>query len=170
MITQAIFDEAARTGAEVWLLPSGDRPDKTIGVDRSLRLRLIEAMIQSVNAHNVNARIETYELESKQQTETTRTASALQTTYPDCSFRWVFGSDSVATMHEWGGGDVIYETFKMLIVARPGYSLPTMPPCGRLLRVDTPQLSSTEVRNRLLQGESVDDLVPNGVAALLSHA
>lgn len=163
-ILQACVDRAAHTGGDVWLLPSGERADKSIGVPIEHRLRMCRALAEDVVAETVSIRIQDRELRGVCQTETYDTVREFECEYPERSFRWVFGADSLASMKEWHGGEWMYENLDMLIVERRGNVTPRLGARAILLDVETSDVSSTLVRTILSQGGDVASLVGNNVA------
>lgn len=166
-ILQACIDYAEPRGADVWIMPSGDRTDKEINTPHELRLAYIEALATDVMARTVQIDIETTELYRGYQTETCDTVSEMAAMYPGRKFTWVFGSDSVNSMHKWQGGEAMLRELSMLIVERPGYAVRKLGVNAVKLDVATGEISSSLVRQRLSVGEQVSDLVSPKVAALL---
>lgn len=166
-ILQACVDRAEQTGADVWLLPSGNRTDKTIESTRENRLRMIDTLIGDVMARTVNIHVDTSELDQTQQTETYDTVMRLNLLHNDRRFIWVFGSDSIQTMPEWQHGQWLVDNLPMLIVERPGRPVQSLGRHASMLEVTTLEVSSTEVRNRLENNQPVDDLVSPAVKKLL---
>jgi nicotinate-nucleotide adenylyltransferase len=70
----------------------------------------------------------------------------------------VVGADVVPQLPRWRRWSELKERFPPLVVGRPGHPVPP----GAVL---FPEVSSSEVRRRLLAGEAVDHLVPVGVLA-----
>ena len=167
LILRACVDYAKVNGGEVWLLPSGNRHDKTIAVSRRQRLAYVRAMIANVSDDEVPVRVETMELDQTEVIETSETVRRLRATYPDVRFRFVFGADSTMTMASWRGGQELLDTLPMLIVPRPGYDINPAARQAVVLPIATPDVSSTEVRRRLLAEEPVEALVSPRVMALL---
>ncbi len=166
-VLQACVDYAELRGADVWIMPSGDRADKEIATPHDRRLAYIEALATDVVTRAVQIDIETTELYRGYQTETYDTVQEMADKYPGRKFRWVFGSDSVNTMHEWQGGGTMLRELPMLIVERPGYAARKLGRNAVMLDVVTDQISSTQVRTRLAQHQSVDELVSPAVSRLL---
>ncbi len=166
-ILQACVDRAADMDADVWLLPSGDRSDKTIDVSRRERLRMIDALIHDVVKRTVEVHVETSELDRVEPTETFDTVLRYNELYPDRQFVWVFGSDSVETMSDWHMGEWMLGNLPMLIVERPGTPVKKLGRHALRLPVATIDTSSTEVRQRLADHQAVDDLVGPSVLACL---
>lgn len=166
-IVQACVDYAQPRGADVWLLPSGDRLDKEIGVPRERRLEYIRALASDVITRTMHIGIETSELDRRVPTETIDTVREMDERYPDRHFVWVFGSDSVATMPAWQEGEWMVDNLPMLVIDRPGNSVQSLGRNAVRLDVWTPAVSSTLVRDRLRLNETVSDLVTPSVERLL---
>lgn len=167
-ILQACIEYARPRGAEVWLLPSGDRFDKTIPVPRERRLAYIAAMMDDVDAHGVTLRFETSELDRIETVETFDTVVEMAQRFPEHEMTWVFGADSTETMAQWKEGEWLLECLPKLIVERPGSQVNPLARRATLLSVRTPEVSSTEVRRRIEAGEPVQELVGPSVAALIA--
>jgi len=166
-ILQACVDHAEAIGADVWIMPSGSRTDKMIEKTRADRLRMVEALCRDVVTRTVELHIETCELDRDKPVETYDTVIELGKMYDDKRFLWVFGSDSVATMPEWHGGDWLQHNLSMLVIERPGSPLQDLDGDITELCVAPTDVSSTEVRARLAANEPVDDLVGPEVLACL---
>ena len=167
-ILQSCIEYAEPLGADVWLLPSGDRKDKTIGVNKERRLAFCEALIRDVMRRTVVVGINIIEMEREHPTETYETVLALKAKYPDRSFVWVFGSDSIATMLSWNRGDWMKSNLSMLVIDRPGAPKVEIGPNAAWLPVQADEMSSTELRRRIAASEPYDELVSPNVAAVLA--
>ncbi|HAC56564.1 TPA: hypothetical protein DCF80_03600 [Candidatus Saccharibacteria bacterium] len=169
LIVKRLLKEAKDKGAELWLMPSGTRPDKEITVPSETRIGYLEALMADLDCQGVAVKIKRYELERKVMTETIDTVRFLKRNHPTKHFVWVFGADSFLTMKQWRGGDELYVRLDKIAVSRPGYMLETLPPCTTLVAVETPEVSSTLVRNLVGSGQPVIGLVPPRVNALLTR-
>ena len=166
-IVQACVDYAEPRGANVWILPSGDRLDKQIGVPRERRLEYLRALAGDIITRTVQIGIETSELDRKVPTETIDTVHEMDARYPERRFVWVFGSDSVETMPTWQGGEWMVDNLPMLVIDRPGNPLRSLGRNAVRLDVWTPQVSSTLVKERLRDNGGVSDLVMPSIERLL---
>jgi nicotinic acid mononucleotide adenylyltransferase len=99
------------------------------------------------------------ELTKPSSTETSDTVHEFADMHPNRRFRWVFGADSVATMHEWEGGDWMLENLDMLLIARRGAVAPNLGANALFLTVHTGNESSTELRRRIASQEPYGDMV-----------
>lgn len=168
-ILQACVDYAEPRGADVWLLPSGERKDKEISETRDRRVELCEALIRDIMCRTVSVCLKTTELDRNKPSETYDTVCELNDLWPDRRFVWVFGADSVATMPEWHHGMWLQEQLDMLVVERPGYQVRNLGPRAVRLSVDAIETSSTELRRRVREGVSYGDIVSPSVGALLAQ-
>ena len=166
-ILQACVEYAEPRQADVWLLPSASRVDKAINVDRDDRVAFCTALTKDVIHRTVQLAVETTELDRAQLTETYDTVQELSARYPERSFTWVFGADSVATMRTWDHGDWLQDHLSMLVINRPGTPLPRLGPKAVELAVNAGNFSSTELRQRLADGAAYDDMVGAEVGSLL---
>lgn len=169
-ILQACVERAHLDDADVWLLPSASRSDKEIDVSVARRIELCEALARDIVQSDVQLRVDTTELIRGVQTETYDTVCEYEAKYPERAFTWVFGSDSVASMSSWRGGEWMCDNLPMLVVERPGSPAPALGRYARVLSVATPNISSTLLRSRLQSGEQYDDLVSPEVGLVLSAA
>ncbi len=166
-ILQACVEHAELSDADVWLLPSGNRLDKSIDTTRERRLEMLQALAGDVVSRNVAITIRETELDRTEQTETYDTVQEFNSAYPDRHFTWVFGSDSVETMPEWHGGEWMMDHLSMLIVNRPGSPIAALGRYASILPVETINISSTEVRRRMADHLSVENLVSPSVLECL---
>lgn len=167
-ILQACVEYAGENNGDVWLLPSASRADKAIDVSIARRIALCEALSRDVVRNMVEVRVETSELTRGVQTETYDTVQEFAARYPDRHFRWVFGSDSVATMSEWQGGAWMQDNLSMLVVDRPGCEPIDVRENAVHLAVAPMDTSSTELRGRIARGEDYRTLVGHEVAQVLA--
>jgi nicotinate-nucleotide adenylyltransferase len=167
-ILQETVDYARRVGAEVWVLPSGDRADKTIPTLRNVRLDYVNAMISDVDSSGVVVRVLENEIDREVAVETYDTIVELSDLFPEYDFTWVFGADSTATMSSWFNGDWMLENISILALSRPGAVI--NPAAKNLVLIDIPEMdvSSTEVRRRMVDGDDFEPLVPPSVFKLLT--
>ena len=166
-ILEACVSYAETQKADVWVMPSGDRLDKSIATSRERRLAYVAAMIMSAEASCITPKVVTTELDRTIMVETYDTVKELEAEYPDRKFTFVFGADSTETMASWKNGEELLEELSMIVVERAGSIVNPMARHAVRLEVETPNVSSTQVRERLAAGMPVDDLVAGPVALLL---
>jgi nicotinate-nucleotide adenylyltransferase len=167
-ILSACTDLAEQMDGEVWLLPSGNRTDKTISVPLDVRLGFLEAMRQDDNLTNL-IQIKDLELFRPVAIETYDTMQELTSLYPDREFYWVFGADSTQTMHEWHQGDWIVDNANIIAVNRTGFDVNEKIKHITKLDIECLDISSTLVRNRVVTGEMFDNLVIPSVHEMINN-
>ena len=168
-ILRACFEYAETNSADVWVLPSGDRYDKTIPTPRERRLQYTDALIADARRTQYDeAEVLTTELDRTVTVETSDTLAELRATYPDRSFTFVFGADSTETMAEWKDGEALLETLPMLVIEREGSRINPLARHAVKLAVHAPVVSSTEVRQQMAVHGSVAGLVSPSVAQLIA--
>ena len=80
---------------------------------------------------------------------------------------FVVGADEGAAFSTWKDPDEVLRWVRLAVGTRSGYPPPDLARYGdRVLafELDSPQVSSSEVRGKISRGECVDDLVPPAVA------
>ena len=77
----------------------------------------------------------------------------------------VVGADLVADLESWQRPEDLKRLVTLAVVSRPHSPVPTVPDGWRVVRVDGPavDVSSSELRQRLAVGGSVEGVVPPGV-------
>lgn len=167
-ILQACVDYARPRGADVWVMPSGERLDKAIHVDRTRRLDYIDAMIDDVDTSGVAMDVYTKELDRKVNIETFDTVLELNDDFPEREFTWVFGADSTETMGDWYNGPWLLENLSMLVLDRDGYTVNPLAKRAMMLTIPHMNISSTDVRNGLAAGDDISSLVSPRVHSLIA--
>lgn len=167
IMLKTCVDYARKLKADLWVMPSGNRFDKNIFSDRDTRVNYISAMIADVDTDGVIVDIITNELDREKTIETFDTVQELTQQYPDRSFIWVFGADSIDTMPNWKKGEWLLENLDMLVFRRPGCVIKSLAKNIKILDIVTPDVSSTELRRRINAGESIDDMVGKTVRSIL---
>jgi nicotinate-nucleotide adenylyltransferase len=85
---------------------------------------------------------------------------------------FILGADQAAAFGTWKEPDEVLKHVKLGFGTRAGYPEPDLNRFGdRVLRfeLDSPDISSSEVRRRVAAGETIDDLVPPAVERLIEE-
>lgn len=148
---------------EVWLVPvfrHAFEPwhGKTLAPFEE-RLRWCEAMAADVDPR---VRVCPIERELPTPSYTVQTLRALREASPGHRWRLVVGSDVLSTLPKWRDWASIEAEFEPLVVGREGYPDAACP-------VSFPDVSSTNIRERLARGEPISQLVTRSVARLLQE-
>lgn len=106
--------------------------------------------------------ISTVEIDEKIISYTLDTLLKIKKIYPDDEFYEIIGGDSAESFHQWKDYKTILENAKVLVYSRRGYEVKIS---SNMELIDAPYLdiSSTIIRNRIDEGKSISDLVPEKV-------
>lgn len=155
------------------VMPAGIQPFKqdqkvTDGIHR-------EAMAKLAFKDNENVSVCSYEIRNSDKVSyTVMTLSYLKRKFPDADIFFICGTDSFLTMETWYKGSDILKNFSLIVSARPGYKEEEFHKTlayyeeryGTVtvtLGAKMPDVSSTEVRRRILSGMPITGLVPEAV-------
>lgn len=144
---------------EVWFIPSAEPPHKDKAkVSADERLEMLSAAIGDIDYFKIN----TIEIERKGKSYTFDTIKALQEDYPDHIIYFIIGADMVEYLPNWYRIDQLVKLVNFVGVNRKAYEIKTPYP---VITVDTPifDISSTVIRERLKENESIRFLVPESV-------
>jgi len=103
----------------------------------------------------------TMEIEREGPTYTIDTLEALRAESPGVEVFFIIGADALADMPNWRDPERIFELATVCVAARVGEAVKD----DRVTRIEMPEvdISSSEVRERVKEGRSVGDLVPEVV-------
>jgi nicotinate-nucleotide adenylyltransferase len=158
-VMAAYWTLATQGVSEVWLLPSYRHPfGKALAPfeDRVRMCELAAAPIRGLHVCTAEADLAEDPLVGK----TARTLEYLVEKHPDRAFTLVVGADVVADTPKWYRFDRVRELARVLVVGRSGEAAASEGPV-------LPDVSSTEVRDRLSRREDVSALVPARVLAYI---
>jgi nicotinate-nucleotide adenylyltransferase len=161
--------------SEVRFIPAGIPPHKTEGVQATAihRLRLLELAIEGEPRFVLDRR----ELDRPGPSYTVLTLQELTAERPGERIFFLIGADNARSIGRWHRAQEIFELCDPVLVPRPGHperftpnDLPFLSE-SRLVALDRLTLSgvcldrsSSEIRRRVRDGDSIDGMVPEGVA------
>lgn len=161
---------------------------------------MLECVIASAccTLKNLNVHVEDYELRHNRPSFTLSTLKYLRHQHgPDSPLFWLVGMDSLAAIDRWHGWQELLAFAHIVVVKRPGYTLPSTGvlgewwarfsasiseasglPSGKCILLDTTEkeISSTEIRLLLQQKQKCEatrtqiaQLVPTAVADYINQ-
>ena len=133
--------------------------NKSHGADYDTRLALCEAAFTNFR----NVEVSAIEKEIGGKSRTLHTLRELKNRRPKDEFALVVGADVLAKTDDWYRWDDIIELAHPLVVGRQGYPQPEGCP------IEIPNVSSTDIRQRLLAAQDVVGLVPTSVLTLIAE-
>ena len=139
---------------EVWLLVSPLNPLKQTSGDIAAyehRLRMAELACKG----HKGLRVSNFESHLPIPSYTITTLDAIATTYPQHTFCLVVGADNWDSFHRWYKADEIIANYTILVYNRPGYPLDeaNLPPSVKVVNTPLYDISSTQIREAIRQGE-----------------
>ncbi len=151
---------------EMWLIRSPRNPLKAGQplLDDSERLKMLELAVAGREGLKVSAIEDGLPLPNY----TITTLRLLRERHPDREFYLVIGGDNWAVFDKWREWETLLRDFRLIVYPRPGVALepdpkafPTVQVAGGAPMWD---ISSTEIRHRVVTGKSIFGWVPDKVA------
>ena len=147
---------------QVWLIVSPHNPLKKSAtlLNEYHRLHLVKTAIEGEN----DLKASNIEFQLPRPSYTIDTLTYLQEKYPAHRFSVIMGSDSYSNIHKWKNYETLLRDYALYIYRRPGFPVET-PVTENIRLLDAPllEISSTHIRELILQGKSIRYLVPDSV-------
>ena len=155
----------------LWFMVSPMNPlkvDKERRVADTDRLRMVEMVSRPMEGVETSA----FEFSMPKPSYTIDTLNALQAKYPDDEFYLIIGADNWQLFNKWRNSEEIIAKYHLLIYPRLGFEVIIPDELKeRVQLVDAPiiELSSTEIRNRISNNQSVRYYVPDEVLSYIDR-
>ena len=148
---------------EVWFLVSPQNPFKVNQQLLADHLRL--ELVRKAIADNPHFRASDYEFQLPKPSYTWNTLQHLSHEYPTHRFTLLVGGDNWAAFDRWYHAEDILSNYKIVVYPRRGQEIDksTLPTNVSLLQTPLIDVSSTDVRQRVEQGEDISKLVPEEI-------
>jgi nicotinate-nucleotide adenylyltransferase len=114
-----------------------------------------------------NVSISTVDIQRQGPTYTVDTLQDLHALYPGAELFFILGDDAFSGITSWKDYEKLAELATFVVVSRHGtpVDVPTkLSPSVNLLEISALPISSTQCRERIAEGLSLEGLVPDGVA------
>ena len=155
---------------EVWFMVSPQNPLKANArlLDDKIRFK----MVQKVLKHKRNLIACDYEFHLPKPSYTWDTLQRLSNDFPQQQFTLLIGSDNWTAFGRWYHHEDILQNYKIVIYPRLGDEIGKneLPDSVSLLNAEFINISSTEIRERIANGKSIDHLVPVEIAVEVTNA
>jgi nicotinate-nucleotide adenylyltransferase len=127
-----------------------------------------EAMVKLAIAGEPRFKLETCELRRRGPSFTLDTVRELQAAQPGQQWFLIIGQDQYTGLHTWRDWRELVGLVTLVVAKRPGATAWPHPDLLRAEQRAVPlpmmDVSSTDIRARIAQGQAIDDLVPAAVA------
>ena len=152
--------------AEVRFIPARQQPFKHGSHHASVedRLAMLRLALQNEPGLTVDAR----ECARLGPSYTVDTLRELRAELPDAALFLLVGSDAARDFGQWREAVAIRQLATLVVLSRPGVSVPADDWDVQLLPVPAIDISATEIRERVRAGESIRFLVPDAVARYIA--
>ena len=152
---------------EVIFVPTGQPWQKQTVSDSEHRY----LMTVIATASNPRFTVSRVDIDRNSPTYTVDTLRDLRAAHPDDDLFFITGADAITQILGWKDADQLWGLAKFVAVTRPGHEL-RLPeaPAGAIEVLEIPALaiSSTDVRERALEGKPLWYLVPDGIVQYIA--
>lgn len=159
---------------KIIFMPAGSPPHKTNKriTEASLRLKMVEAAIEGMEGFEVSD----YEIKEQGMSYTYKTLEHFHKLNKEIYF--ITGADCLINLEKWKNVDKIFEYSKFVVLTRPGIGNKELliqkhkienKYNGKIifLNIEGKDMSSTEIRNVIKNGEGLDKYLPKPVIKII---
>ncbi len=147
---------------EIWFVPAQIPPHKERADLSSSKDR--KKMVCLAIEDNPSFILSTVELEREGPSYTVDTMRELTSRHNDCQFFFIIGGDMIDYLPQWTAIDELLQLVTFIGIKRPGFPSNSPYP-HNMIEIEAPQLdiSSSDIRSRVLDGENIRYLMPDAV-------
>lgn len=152
---------------EVWLLVTPCNPWKTeqVLLDDGLRYDMAAQAVKDIKGIVVSD----YEFRLPQPSYTANTLRHLSADFPERQFILTIGADNWVKFDEWRDYQFIRANYPIIVYPRKDCNINESTDGAVLLNCPLVDISSTDIRNLVNKGESIDHLVPASIARTIKE-
>ena len=150
---------------ELWFMVTPISPFKDGETDDETDFHRL-SMAEMVSCRISRTLTSAFEFELSRPSFTIPTLNALKEEFPDDEFSLIIGADNWAVFPKWKDADEIIANHHIYVYPRRGFDTPVPENLSQqvtLISAPLIEVSSTDIRNRVKNGESIDFLVPKDV-------
>ena len=149
---------------EVWFVVSPLNPFKKEQSDLlsdELRLEMTRLALEG----ETNMMAQDFEFHLPKPSYTWQTLQEMTKQYPNRQFILIMGADNWQVFHLWYNYQEILNNYSLVIYPREGVNIDidSLPKNVKVLKMQLYPISSTQVRQYIKEGKSVDDLIPKRI-------
>lgn len=165
----AIAREALAQNAadELWFLVSPQNPFKKNNdlLPETDRLTMVKLAIEDEKGMKASD----FEFHLPRPTYTINTLEKLRENFSEHQFKLLIGGDNLAIFHKWFEYKRIIDEFGLIVYPRPEFNIDNLSQFPNTILISAPliDLSATEIREKLVNGEPITGMVPDKVASYL---
>ena len=161
-----VISEVAKKFAKVIVIPTGNPwlKDHTPIASGEQRVAMTQIAVNSLNLGD-KVQVSAIEVKRSGPSYAIDTVNELSQIYPGCRFTLVLGSDAASNLSKWHRSDELQKLVNVLVVKRPGVQASNFAE----IEVSAPDLSSTQIRDKVANSEGISNLVNPTVAAFIKE-
>jgi nicotinate-nucleotide adenylyltransferase len=148
---------------KIMLIPTYSPPHKQVKDSFEQRKAMVELAIRSNSVFSVSA----IERERKGKSFTIETIRLLKWRYPHDQLYFIMGTDQFLDIGNWHAPEVLFRLCRIVVINRPGYHIRRkvnrFGKKAQFVAITPLAISSTDIRKRLMRGQSVRYLLPEPV-------
>ena len=152
---------------EVWMLITPCNPWKSDQalLDDRLRYDMVSEAVKDMKG----VRASDYEFKLDKPSYTANTLRHISADYPDREFILTIGADNWVKFDKWRDYKFIQENYKIIVYPRKGYPIENLSENTTLLDCPLMNISSTQIRQMVKNGLSINENVPASVARIIAE-
>jgi len=154
----------------VFFIPAAQSPFKPESkpAPPEMRLRLLRLAL----AGKTNYEVDQQELQRGGTSYTIDTVRDYKTRFPKSELFYLIGADHIPQLHKWRSADELARSVEFVAIPRPGQTAPASPAGFRVraLHGFPFGVSSSQIRERIRAGKSIDGLVPAAVTEAIRNS
>jgi nicotinate-nucleotide adenylyltransferase len=154
----------------IFFIPAAQSPFKPENKPASAPLRL--RMLRLALAAQIRYEVDDQEIRRGGTSYTIDTVRDYRRRFPKAGIFYLIGADHIPLLHKWRAAEELGGAVEFVAIPRPGEGTPTPPPGFRVrtLRGFPLALSSSEIRERVRVGKTIDALVPLAVGETIRNS
>ena len=154
---------------EVWFMVTPQNPWKKDShlSDDAYRYMLVSKAVEGKEGLVASD----YEFHLDKPSYSYKTLRSLRTDFPEHEFTLLIGADNWVKFGNWAEHEEILAHHRVAVYPRTGYEInkDELPEGVQLVDMELYDVSSTEIRRRLKEGLSVDEMVPQEILGLIEQ-
>lgn len=167
LVAQAACEELLLD--RLFFIPAAQSPFKPASEPAPAGVRL--QMLRIALAGKQNYEIDEQEIQRRGISFTIDTVRDYSARFPKAELFYLIGADHVPTLPKWREADALAQLVQFVVIPRPGEVPAETPAPFRVRQLGgwPLRLSSSQIRSRVQAGQSVEHLVPFGVAEVIEE-
>lgn len=163
----------------IWFMPNGNPPHKSDDTIESQTKNRVEMVKRAISGTEYFS-LQPYEVENKEIHYSYKTMEFFEKSYPEYEFYFIIGADSLFSIEKWVHPEILLKKCVILaayrdekgteeMLAQIAYLNQKYHADIRLLNTPNVDISSSEIREMLKEGQSIQRMVPDAVYAYIEE-